>query len=76
LTSPVRILSGTLMLGSGPVFDTITRVVAVLPGSTVIVKASSLHFDWWPGGGELEIEGIGPMTNILVDSSGKPLPSP
>jgi hypothetical protein len=66
-----RVLRGRLMLGSGARFDT-TRVVAVEQGQTTVVKAAQLHVDWWPAGGELEIEGEGPLETVLVDTTGSP----
>lgn len=68
-----RVLEGRLLMGSSARFDT-TRVVAVERGRTTVVRAAQIHFDWWPEGGELEIEGEGPMETLMVDSSGKALP--
>lgn len=70
-----RVLRGRLLVGEAPRFDT-TQVMAVEAESTVVMKAGQIHFDWWPNGGELAVEGEGPMTTVLVDSTGKPLPRP
>lgn len=67
------VLRGRLMQGLGAAFDT-SRVVALLPGSTLVVKAGVIHYDWWPAGGELEIRGTGPVGDVIVDSTGKPVP--
>jgi hypothetical protein len=71
----VRVRSGRLMLGWGTTFDT-TDVVAFEPGNTVVEQAARNHFDWFPEGGVLDLEGQGPMATVLVENTGKPLPSP
>ncbi|HET8622718.1 MAG TPA: hypothetical protein VFM14_04085 [Gemmatimonadales bacterium] len=68
-----RVLRGRLLMGSTARFDT-TRVVPFEQRGSKVVKAREVHFDWWPEGGELEIEGKGPMETVMVDSTGKPLP--
>lgn len=68
-----RVLRGRLLMGSSARFDT-TRVVPFERRGSNLVEAGQIHFDWWPEGGELEIEGEGPMQTIMVDSTGKALP--
>jgi hypothetical protein len=68
-----RVLRGKLLMGSSARFDT-TEVVPFERRGSPVVKAGQVHFDWWPEGGELEIEGVGPMQTIMVDSTGKPRP--
>lgn len=62
-----RIVRGRLLMGSSARFDT-TRVVAFDSGSTTMVRAGQVHYDWWPDGGELEMEGDGPMQSTMADS--------
>lgn len=69
----VRVRSGRLMLGWASTFDT-TRVFAFSPGTSTVEQAGRDHFDWFPEGGVLDLEGEGPMETVLVDSTGKPLP--
>jgi mannose-6-phosphate isomerase-like protein (cupin superfamily) len=71
----VRVRSGRLMLGWGTTFDT-TRVVAVEPGSRTVIPAGKDHYDWAPKGAEVEYDSEGPWQTVLVDSAGKPIPSP
>ncbi len=70
-----RVLRGRLLMGTGARFDTI-RVVPFERRGSKVVRAREIHFDWWPDGGELEIEGEGPLETIVVDSTGLALPSP
>lgn len=70
-----RVRSGKLMLGWGTRFDT-TRVVALQPGSSTVIPAAKDHFDWAPEGAEVDYESEGPWQTVLVDTAGKPLPSP
>lgn len=73
LTAKVR--SGRLMLGWGTTFDT-TRVTAFQPGSRTAIPAGKDHYDWFPEGGEVDYGSEGPWETVLVDTAGKPLPSP
>src|SRR5688572_28488959 len=71
----VRVRSGRLMLGWGTTFDT-TRVVAFQPGSSTVIPAARDHYDRFPEGAEVDYESEGPWETVLVDSAGKPVPSP
>jgi mannose-6-phosphate isomerase-like protein (cupin superfamily) len=70
-----RVRSGRMMLGWGTTFDS-TRVVAFQAGSRTVIPAGKDHYDWFPEGAEVEYESEGPWQTVLVDSAGKPLPSP
>ena len=63
------------MLGWGTTFDT-TQVVAVESGNRTVIPAGKDHYDWAPEGAEVEYESEGPWQTVLVDSAGKPIPSP
>ena len=73
LTAKVR--SGRLMMGWDTRFDT-THVVAFRPGSTTVIPAGKDHYDWVPEGAEVDDEAEGPWQTVLIDTTGKPLPSP
>lgn len=66
-----RVLRGRLLMGASARFDT-TEVVPFEQRGSPVVKAGQVHYDWWPEGGELEIQGVGPMRSVMVDSTGKP----
>jgi hypothetical protein len=66
-----RVLRGRLLMGSSARFDT-AQVVPFEQRGSPVVEAGQVHYDWWPEGGELEIEGVGPMRTVMVDSTGKP----
>jgi mannose-6-phosphate isomerase-like protein (cupin superfamily) len=70
-----KVRSGRLMLGWGATFDT-TRVTPFQPGSSTVIPAGKDHYDWFPEGGEVDYESAGPWETVLVDTAGKPIPSP
>lgn len=70
-----RVRSGRLMLGWGATFDT-TAVTTLQPGSVTVIPAGKDHYDWFPEGGKVDYESEGPWETVLVDTAGKPIPSP
>jgi hypothetical protein len=73
LTAKVR--SGRLMLGWGTTFDT-ARVTPFQPDNSTVIPAGKDHYDWFPERAEVDYESEGPWESVLVDTAGKPLPSP
>jgi hypothetical protein len=74
-TVHVTVLSGTLMLGMGDVFDS-TRAQAYGPGSFVVLEGGMHHYEWFRGQVTVHVEGIGPFRTVFLNPADDPRPRP
>jgi len=76
-TAPVHVtvLSGTLMLGMGDVFDT-TRAQAYGPGSFLVLEGGMHHYEWFRGEVTVHVEGVGPFRTVFVNPADDQRPRP
>ncbi len=71
----ITVLSGTLMLGMGDVFDS-TRAQAYGPGSFLVLEGGMHHYEWFRGEVTVHVEGVGPFWTVFVNPAEDPRPRP
>ena len=71
----ITVLSGTLMLGMGDVFDS-TRAQAYGPGSFLVLEGGMHHYEWFRGEVVVQVEGIGPFRTVFLNPADAPRPTP